>query len=1197
MTEPASQRGHRRRRWLWITPIVVLVICMATYSYLTDAERVRRIVEDGLERYAPGLVDIGSAEFSLFDGTVLYDVVVHPNGYPTGDSVPDLLTCPKIELVHDPLRAVLGDPDIDALIAHDPTCTILHARDDARSSLAGVMTAIVEATPTQARSVPLIELRDARVRVLSRSEDGDRLVEELRLNVRGRESAANRGHYDIVWESLGSPGEATPERGHSQIDMRTGALRNVVGGLPEMSIEAVLLAVNARVEGAGAWAERLGIGGKIHARDFDLTHDEGGDTRSATIDLTDLTLSIPCDRVETAQPERERYVRFDEVDGTAVVTAHAIETRFDGLFHGRPCQVYGTLTWQDDPRSWMDMGFELEVRVDALPLPRLDDPDHPEQTRVIEAYPAVARIFEEFRPTGEADVALTLAREPGPNQPVRLHRARVTPKRASIQPRALPCRIKALQGEILVSEDTATIRQLRGRHGDSSVTMTARFDAPFDSGRAEVSIHADRLPLNEELAEVVPDAFRQAWKQSGATGFVDVDIEAGRAPSRRGEAAPWRVTKTLSFDDLTAVFEAFPYPLKKLGGRLVIHDNRVVIEQLASRRDGHNLRARGTVETGPDGIAAIDVTIEGKNLEVDDELLTALPESIGTALAAFHPTGRFDLETRLSATHDAQTLDHFTRIILRGNSIRHAALPVDITDVLGEIVVDGATAQLRDVTGRHGTAVVRADGFIPLGAAPGPADLTLECTRVRPTDTIHQALPDSWREAIHGWSLDGELDLIVRTGAAADDPDRRTTSATVRLDGASVRPPRFPVPVENLRGTVLVDERGVRAPEVTGTYAGADLSGSFDYTFADAAPDDARISLRVMDLSLDDRLAALLPESVRRSWDRFSPGGSIDLDVDRLRYHGGNAERSQTWTTSGHAKLRDVSIGGPTGIDRAVGDVTFSGQLCDRSGGLALTGGVDLAGLRVQERKLAHVTGNWSFLRTARGLGRFALSGINAMIYDGALSASIELSLHPHAAQYELAANLRDADLAPLLKPDVRRSRTEPAMEGQANVQVELLGTIGDLQSRRGQGSVNVTGPDIYRMPIVLSMLQVLNLAMPLRNSFKALDATGYLVGDEISLSDARISGDGVMLIGQGTVTLPNLASDLIFVSVNPSRWGRVPVLNDLLDGVSRRLVALGVSGTLHDPIVRVRPFHGLAQELRSIFVKQKQKNRQANDR
>lgn len=1193
MTTPDAQPRRRRRgRVLLVTVLVAAAVCVGTYKYLTSDERVRRIVEHELQRYAPGLVTIGSARFSLFGSTVLHDVVIHSVSLDPAHPIPDLLTCPRIELMHDPFRAVLGAPKIDALIADDPTCTILHVDQDSQSSLASVMTTIVDAAPTQAGSVPLIELRHACVRVLDRGDDGDREVGELRLNVRGRESATEPGQYDVDWESIPSGSGALPERGHAQIDMHTGTLRNIQGGLPQMNLEAVLLAVNARLKGAGAWAELLGIGGKVHAGDFELTNNEEADTRSATIDLTDITLSIPCDKLESSESDQARYVRFEDVLGTAVVTGHHIDVAFDGKFQGRPCHLNGTLTWEDDPESWMDMGFDLQVRVDGLTMPERDDPDHPEAARFIAAHPSIARIYDEFSPSGKADVELSFTRKPGHGRPVRLRHARLTPQDGTIVPRALPYRIDDLTGEIALSEDSATIHELRGQHGDSTITIRADFDAPIDTGRAEVVINAKRLPLDEELAKLMPKDYRLAWEQSGATGTVDVEVDAKREPPVDGRAAVWHATKTLTFDDLSAVFKAFPYPLKHLGGRLIIDDDRVVIDQIAASDDKSSLQAHGTLTLSEGNVSAMDVTLRGKGLEVNDALLDALPESIKAAVADFHPTGRFDLETRLTGSADQPELHYLTRITLRGNTIRHEALPVEISDVLGEIIIDGDTATLHDVTGRHGTAVVRANGVVHRPSTGLPADLVIECSRVRPTDDIYAALPPAWRAAVSGWDIDGEADLTVHVGIARGDSGRTTTTATVELDGATIRPPRFPVPIEDVRGTIHVTEAGVQAPKLTGRYGAAGLSGSIDYTFDESGPGKALIKLRAANLALDERVGALLSERMRTSWDQWQPGGTIDLDLDRLGFLAVGPDQSPTWTTSGRAKLRDVSFDGGAGIDRAVGDVAFTGFVCDRSGGLTLSGNIDLAGVRVHERKLEAVTGAWSLLRAAHGLGRFAIKNINANLYDGSLIASVVLNLEPDATHYEVSADLREANLAPLLKPDARQ-RDDETTEGRADIQFELMGKAGDVASRRGQGIVNVVGKDIYRMPVVLSMIQVLNLAMPISRSFNALEARGYLVGDTISLTDARVSGEGVMLVGQGTVALSNLAADLIFVSVNPSKWGRVPVLNDLLDEVSRRVVALGVSGTLHDPIVRIRPFHGLAEELRTIFVKQKPKNRQ----
>ncbi|MCZ6894699.1 MAG: hypothetical protein O7H40_11725, partial [Gammaproteobacteria bacterium] len=157
---------------------------------------------------------------------------------------------------------------------------------------------------------PTIELRDARIRVVS-VEDGEaRLVEDLRLTIRARPAQGEPDTYVVAWHDESQQAAD----GHSKIDLRTWRLRNVQGGLPWMSIEAVMAAIDVGYDGVGAWSDLLGLAGIVRAKDYNLPGaGENQATRSATIELTNASISIPIGAEESDLPPEERYIRFEGV--------------------------------------------------------------------------------------------------------------------------------------------------------------------------------------------------------------------------------------------------------------------------------------------------------------------------------------------------------------------------------------------------------------------------------------------------------------------------------------------------------------------------------------------------------------------------------------------------------------------------------------------------------------------------------------------------------------------------------------------------------------------------------------------------------------------------------------------------------------------------------------------------------------------
>ncbi|MBW3575603.1 MAG: hypothetical protein KY450_12160, partial [Actinobacteria bacterium] len=62
-------------------------------------------------------------------------------------------------------------------------------------------------------------------------------------------------------------------------------------------------------------------------------------------------------------------------------------------------------------------------------------------------------------------------------------------------------------------------------------------------------------------------------------------------------------------------------------------------------------------------------------------------------------------------------------------------------------------------------------------------------------------------------------------------------------------------------------------------------------------------------------------------------------------------------------------------------------------------------------------------------------------------------------------------------------------VKGQLTASLSLEGAWGALSERRGRGDVVVSGRGMYRVPLVLELMQVTNLAVPLSGPFSEATA------------------------------------------------------------------------------------------------------------
>lgn len=152
---------------------------------------------------------------------------------------------------------------------------------------------------------------------------------------------------------------------------------------------------------------------------------------------------------------------------------------------------------------------------------------------------------------------------------------------------------------------------------------------------------------------------------------------------------------------------------------------------------------------------------------------------------------------------------------------------------------------------------------------------------------------------------------------------------------------------------------------------------------------------------------------------------------------------------------------------------------------------------------------------------------------------------------------------------------------GRVDAELAIAGAVGSDASRRGRGSVRIAGGDIVRLPLVVNLLELSNLAFPAGSSLDFAEADFYLDANRITFDMLGVSSQTILVNGKGTVTLPNFNLDLSFTSASRLR---VPLISDLIEGIRNELVTVTVKGTLQNPKYGTEPFTGTRDALREIF-------------
>jgi hypothetical protein len=188
---------------------------------------------------------------------------------------------------------------------------------------------------------------------------------------------------------------------------------------------------------------------------------------------------------------------------------------------------------------------------------------------------------------------------------------------------------------------------------------------------------------------------------------------------------------------------------------------------------------------------------------------------------------------------------------------------------------------------------------------------------------------------------------------------------------------------------------------------------------------------------------------------------------------------------------------------------------------------------------------------------------MQAQMCRGVIGGNVTLNFPDDGpSRYALNLAVRNADVAALTsepeKSDVR---------GELTASLALEGSWGAASVRRGRGDVLVVGRGMYRVPLVLGLLQVTNLALPVSGPFNEATARYSVEGELISFQNIELRSDAMVMSGDGHLDFGTKKVRLSFVTDNPKGL-KVPFLNDLLQGARQELLKIHINGTIQAPKV-----------------------------
>lgn len=1168
----------------------LIVAAFGTYVWTTRDEAIRRRAIDYIERAVPGGVEarVGSASFGMFEGIMLYDVLVAtPYSEDLDPGARDIenrriFYARSLHLRHNPWLLLTGRLRVESVLAVQPKIQLSqNTRTGARN-----WQLLREETraprPSGAPVRPSVTLRDAELIVTAIDPDGERHYAREKLDADLRPHPVSDTGYFIEVRRYSHPVERTT------VLFDPG--ERVVANTPFVEGRMIRLQLPPA---ARRLFEDIDLEGE--ARLARMMYDQAdGRERDVEIELRNVRCNVPIwllsgdehdRRNASTVPREERLIRMVDARGRFKLRGDAAELDVSGLFNGAKCRFTGGIT--NVSGGLAECGFDIAFHADGLPMPEGDvreafvgDDDIPWELR---------RFFYDYDPRGNIDFDLRFLRQP--KEPDSLTaRGFIRPRGGSLCVRWFPFPIDSLDGQIRIVGPDVFLENLSGRHGSGYLTANAAFDARYDYAEVDLDVKATAVPLDTHLYLAMPDRYQAAWRLFRPQGTAHIHTRMKRAPASDEEGRPpWINTITIDLVDAQAALPPYPYPIEHLNGRLEVDEDRILIRGLTGMCRGSSVRIDGYAILDERASPEIELRIEGDGVRLDDAFGRSLPPEGRGAFTQFQPDGFVDVLGAISMHDNGDGIVWDLRTRVRDTQVVYEQFPYRLDEVEGEIDILPDRLSIRNLAGQRDEATLTANGDVVSTREGVSVNVAFNAVDVDLNEHIYAALPPGLKSV---WDLlrpSGRVrirtGLHMTRGGGHEEVRHRTDIEPI---DANLCFREFPLPLSGVQGKAVVTGRRVEILHLTGAAWGGtvELSGHVDL---DEPGTFGTLSVFMRDMPLHAKFLDSLPPALARFMKSLNPSGTFDLALTPLRFEQ-TADGGHRWIFDAVMTLRGVQADFGFRITGAQG--ALSGRCTiDENGRFGIEGDVKLSSIAVAGWELQDFAATLHTREKENGERLLELMNAEARFYGGEAVGFADVQLDKNRPRYQANITVRDAQLNEYLASQHRRATASmpasaalppPTARGSVDGRLNLRGRGGGGAFREGTGELFISRAQVWKLPLILAIFQVLNLT-PDENVFHDGRLEFSLYQDELTLQSIDLQGRAMSFVGVGTVDLATDEMDITLLAGSPLRI-RVPLLTEFLEGASREIMELRVTGTPSKPDISPQPLKSLTKALKTLF-------------
>lgn len=747
------------------------------------------------------------------------------------------------------------------------------------------------------------------------------------------------------------------------------------------------------------------------------------------------------------------------------------------------------------------------------------------------------------------------------------------------------------------SNEGFSINGLHATSGQSTLALSCQRAGYDNSSPMSLSAEIRNLDVDRRLLEFLLDAncCRPAADPALAdvlSGEVDASVELAF------DGRVWRPRISVECLNVSLSHPRFPYRLQQTRGEIELVDD-VLQARLTGYSGTQPVRITARVDratTAPYG----ELVIKGDGIPLDEKMLRALDAKVQGVVRALEPRGTLNIYGRIAREQPGAPLSKYIHVGLNRCSLRYARFPYPLSNIVGKIELRDDRWVFSELQGTNDTGVVKAYGTLGRNA-DGENELYLhfDGQDIPLEEELCDALQrPNIQQLWCDLRLQGTLQQLTADVTYLSGRKQLTLNvwAQPKPGTISIEPVHFPYRLEDVRGELFYRDGRLSLNRLRASHGDTSLSAEVG---CDILPDGSwQLQLRDLAadrLRLDRELIAALPGQFRARLAELEPQGPFNLSgtLEAGRAGQPGSPLTARWDLNLGCHQASLQCGVPLesicGSARLVGG--FDGRQFHTRGEMnvdsLVSGHVQVTQLRgpfwIDDQRL--LFGAWVDRphdgRTPNSAApENPPRSVTARMLGGTLTGDGWMDL-ASGSRFGIHAALVDGDLALCARDLGPSERNLQHVRGRLMASVDLRGQGRSLNMLGGSGEIKLRDADIYELPVMIAVLRSLAVGQPDPKAFSESDIKFHIEGPYVYLDQIAFRGDAISLTGEGEMDFHRNIR-LTFRAML-GRSDRIPILRELMGGVSEQIMLIHVNGTLENPVTSQEALPGLNQALQQI--------------